>query len=77
MLELRYSIASALLHVPLEPCVGTMTYGRSGFFLHGGSYAGSAGCIDVGGGWFGCRHTDLLLQLIVRETSPVRVQVRA
>jgi len=26
----------------------TDTFGRSGFFLHGGRYIGSAGCIDVG-----------------------------
>jgi RHS repeat-associated protein len=34
--------------VQLHPTEGTNTYGRSGFFLHGGQKPGSAGCIDVG-----------------------------
>ena len=34
--------------VPLTPDSTTETFGRSGFFLHGGSNPGSAGCIDVG-----------------------------
>ena len=33
---------------PLHPIDSTQTYGRSGFFIHGGSTPGSAGCIDVG-----------------------------
>jgi len=35
--------------VPLQPDQGTDTFGRAGFFLHGGKVPGSAGCIDVGG----------------------------
>ncbi|MEJ6003871.1 RHS repeat-associated core domain-containing protein [Paucibacter soli] len=35
--------------VPLRPDPGTKTFGRDGFFLHGGKKPGSAGCIDVGG----------------------------
>ncbi len=46
--------------VPLHPNAGTNTYGRSGFFIHGGSNQGSAGCIDVGGGQFGSNQTDTL-----------------
>lgn len=34
--------------VPLQPDQSTETFGRSGFFLHGGRKPGSAGCIDVG-----------------------------
>jgi hypothetical protein len=39
--------------VPLHPASGTDTLDstgqpRGGFFLHGGKYPGSAGCIDVG-----------------------------
>ena len=34
--------------VPLHPRPGTETFGRTGFFLHGGRIPGSAGCIDVG-----------------------------
>jgi hypothetical protein len=28
----------------------TQTYGRGGFFIHGGTHAGSAGCINLHGG---------------------------
>ena len=34
--------------LPLTPDSSTNTYGRDGFFLHGGKKPGSAGCIDVG-----------------------------
>jgi len=34
--------------VVLHPDNSTNTYGRSGFFIHGGDRPGSAGCIDVG-----------------------------
>jgi RHS repeat-associated protein len=34
--------------VPLKPGSNTQTFGRDGFFLHGGKKPGSAGCIDVG-----------------------------
>jgi RHS repeat-associated protein len=47
--------------VPLVPLEGTNTYGRSDFFLHGGSMPGSAGCIDFGGGRFGNAQTSRLL----------------
>lgn len=35
--------------VPLKADPDTETFGRNGFFLHGGKKPGSAGCIDVGG----------------------------
>lgn len=62
---------------PLTPSSGTNTHRRSGFFLHGGSYAGSAGCIDVGGGVFGNDQTDQLLKDIMGDpdgTVPVIVK---
>ncbi|QOL26172.1 DUF2778 domain-containing protein [Thalassotalea sp. LPB0316] len=31
----------------LQSAAGTNVYGRSGFSIHGGSFAGSAGCIDM------------------------------
>lgn len=31
----------------LKPKPGTHTYGRSGFSIHGGDTAGSAGCVDL------------------------------
>ena len=62
--------------VPLTPAPGTITYGRSGFFLHGGRYSGSAGCIDVGGGMFGNDSTNQLLRDILNDPDdrvPVNV----
>jgi hypothetical protein len=53
--------------VPLTPIGGTNTQGRSGFFLHGGSYPGSAGCVDVGGGIWGDTRTDRLLNDLLRD----------
>ena len=35
--------------VPLHPLSGTETFGRDGFFIHGGRLPGSAGCVDVDG----------------------------
>lgn len=52
---------------PLTPDAGTDTFDRSDFFLHGGSYPGSAGCIDVGGGVFGNSQTDQLLRDILSD----------
>lgn len=37
-----------LYRVPLHPQRGTNTFGRTGFFLHGGKRPGSAGCVDLG-----------------------------
>lgn len=34
---------------PLTPDPSTNTYGRTGFFIHGGYTPGSAGCIDLCG----------------------------
>ncbi|MEN7526538.1 L,D-transpeptidase [Cupriavidus sp. DL-D2] len=33
--------------IGLEPRAGTKVFGRSNFTIHGGSYPGSAGCIDL------------------------------
>ena len=40
---------------------------RYGFFLHGGSMAGSAGCIDIGGGILGNESTDGLLKDLLSD----------
>lgn len=49
--------------------MGTNTLGRSGFFLHGGTIPGSAGCIDIGGGLLGSAETDRLLMGILADTD--------
>ena len=33
--------------ITIHPFTTTVTHGRGGFFIHGGSVAGSAGCIDL------------------------------
>ena len=57
--------------MPLDPDPGTKTYGRSGFFLHGGRYSGSAGCVDVGGGLFGDETTDRILKDIMDDPDGI------
>jgi RHS repeat-associated protein len=48
--------------VPLIPMPSTTTYGRNEFFIHGGSLAGSKGCIDIGGGTRGDAASNRLLR---------------
>ncbi|MEX2500550.1 MAG: RHS repeat-associated core domain-containing protein [Wenzhouxiangellaceae bacterium] len=62
--------------VPIAPNTGTDTFGRDGFFLHGGRFPGSAGCIDFGGGIFGNDITDQLLSDLMNDPDgviPIRV----
>lgn len=62
--------------VPVHPLPRTQTYGRSGFFLHGGRFKGSAGCIDFGGGVFGDHRTDQLRADLLNDPDglvPLRV----
>ncbi len=62
---------------PLVPTKGTKIHGRDGFFLHGGGIKGSAGCIDVGGGFLGNEYTDrLLLDILNDPDGKVQVRVR-
>ena len=61
--------------VPLKPTSSTNTHGRDGFFLHGGGIAGSAGCIDVGGGLSGNAITDQILSDILNDPDG-KIQVR-
>ena len=63
--------------VSLTPVHGTDTHGRSGFFLHGGSHRGSAGCVNVGGGIWGDANTDRLLNDLLQDpTGKVPLVVR-
>jgi hypothetical protein len=39
--------------VRIYPLPGTERFGRTGFYLHGGWRGGSAGCIDIGGYFWG------------------------
>ncbi|MEK6750392.1 MAG: tlde1 domain-containing protein [Pseudomonadota bacterium] len=55
----------------------TNTFARDGFFLHGGSILGSAGCIDVGGGVVGDERTNLLKLAIRASATLIPVNVIA
>jgi RHS repeat-associated protein len=60
--------------VRIYPLPGTQRFGRTGFYLHGGYWDGSAGCIDIGGGVFG---HDKLLEDLKRDPDnkiPLLVQ---
>ena len=60
-------------NVGLQP---TSTGSRSGFYLHCGALPGSAGCIDVGGGWFGDAASDQLLNdLLLDQDGTICVEV--
>ena len=63
--------------VKLTPRPSTNTHTRNGFFLHGGSFPGSAGCIDVGGGLTGNDRTNLLKLAIKSSTTVIPVEVIA
>lgn len=52
--------------VPIRNPSGAPPFGRDGFYLHGGSEPGSAGCIDVGGFWHGTNETDRVLNSIMK-----------
>ncbi|MDR2212853.1 MAG: DUF2778 domain-containing protein [Pseudomonadales bacterium] len=53
--------------VRLHPLGGIRKYGRDDFFLHCGSFEGSAGCIDIGGGLLGSSDTNKVLKSIMRD----------
>lgn len=61
--------------IPIHPKTGTRTWERDNFFLHGGRFEGSAGCIDVGGGLTGTQNTDLLRDLIKAVKTRIELEV--
>jgi RHS repeat-associated protein len=64
--------------VPLKPTQPERLYGRSGFFLHGGAFPGSAGCVDIGGGLFGDPTTDKVLKDILNDPDgKIQFKVRS
>jgi len=54
---------------PLEPLEETNTYGRSGFYIHGGKRPGSAGCID-------CGSYDDLFEQLQKQNNSIKVTVK-
>jgi len=57
--------------VPIHRLPRTNTHDRSGFFLHGGTAGGSAGCVDFGGGVFGTALTDQLRTDLLNDPDGV------
>lgn len=55
---------------PLNVSPGTETFGRSGFYLHGGLLPGSAGCIDLG------KYDSTLFPKLMNHSGPIRVDVK-
>lgn len=51
-------------------------FGRNDFFLHCGSIAGSAGCIDIGGGITGNTNTDRVAKIIAESDKNILVLVQ-
>lgn len=60
--------------VRIYPLPGTNRHGRTGFYLHGGYFSGSAGCIDFGGGPFG--NDRLLNDILLDPDMKVPLTVR-
>lgn len=49
--------------ITIHPFVTTVTHGRGGFFIHGGTTPGSAGCIDL------TNHMDQFVEDLRREVG--------
>ncbi len=56
--------------VPAQPVPGTETFGRSGFFVHGGDTPGSKGCVDVGD------QDAVLFPKLRKLEGPIRLRVQ-
>ena len=55
--------------VPLKPAEGTNVFPRGDFFLHGGLFPGSAGCIDIG------KYDRDLFPLLIQHEGLINVKV--
>jgi hypothetical protein len=62
--------------ISLHPELESNTFGRHGFFLHGGARPGSAGCIDIGGGVSGNAQTDFLKEFIRNHGAKISLFVK-
>ena len=56
--------------VPIKPQPWNKTK-RDGFYLHGGKWPGSAGCIDIGGGFNGSPVTDQMRTELKRDPDGI------
>lgn len=62
--------------ITLHPDASTDTFGRNGFFIHGGKQKGSKGCIDIGGGDYGNKLTDQLYKDITSQKFKIKLIVK-
>jgi YD repeat-containing protein len=58
-------------NTPLISSKDTNVYNRNGFYMHGGRFKGSAGCIDIGGGVFGDQTTEKIRQDILNDPDGI------
>ncbi|XPV75157.1 MAG: tlde1 domain-containing protein [Desulfovibrio sp.] len=56
-------------NVPLHPTQKTDTHDRSGFYIHGGRFPGSVGCIDIG------KKDDHFFNKVDKKGKPINVFV--
>jgi hypothetical protein len=56
--------------VAIQPLAGTNTFGRGGFFVHGGWFPGSSGCIDLSG------NASAFFTWLRQQPGPVPLSVR-
>jgi hypothetical protein len=60
--------------ITIHPFTTTETFGRGGFFIHGGATPGSAGCIDLAGE-MDRFHADFLRHVGARQTCQMHLRV--
>ena len=58
--------------ITLHPFKNTETYGRGGFFIHGGSTPGSKGCVDLSGEMDGFYNT---VQNLIGDNSVCHIEL--
>ena len=58
--------------ITLHPFKSTETYGRGGFFIHGGSTPGSKGCVDLTGEMDGFFNT---VQTLIEDNSHCHIEL--
>lgn len=72
-----YTATWGLHRITIHPLPSTQTYGRGGFFIHGGTHLGSAGCIHLVNGGMETFLVDLKAALgdpLPRCSVPLTVQ---
>lgn len=61
--------------ITIHPFTTTVTHGRGGFFIHGGTQPGSAGCIDLTS-YMDAFASDLIREVGENKTCQIHLEVR-